>query len=156
MPVVTETLIDAAGGASRQAVAVDVADPSTGKPVRAVYAESATVVSRAVAFTDDTGTWSVVLAPNDGLLPSGTVYRVTVDGLARYITVPDVPGPCEVVDLLVDGPGDTPLEPAQYAALVAQIAATVPLPAGAGQVGQVLSIASLDPLTTAWVDAAPN
>ena len=113
--VVTNTLTDPAGRPLR-GVTVTVKLISPLNPF--LLNGSGEILSRTATDTDETGTWSVDLAPSDTLENANSYYLVdetcAPGGLRWPISVPDSGGPYELRDVLVSVPPDTdPGGPAQ-------------------------------------------
>ena len=124
MPVVTETL-DLPGGGSPTATVTITLVGEGGLPVEGFHsAGDVTIVGR-LQPTVTAGAWSVTLVANSLIVPSGTVYRRTVEGrgfgAADYFSVPATGGPYVLEDLLTEAPAS--IATSTYAALAARVTA---------------------------------
>lgn len=70
------------------------------------------VAGKAAAMTDSRGQWAMYLAPNSSLEPAGGAWLIAATPPGYdipisevYVAVPDVPGPHQVDDVVVDAPG---------------------------------------------------
>lgn len=105
--IVTNTLTDASGhpivGASVRILLISPANPF-------LLNGSGEILSQVPTETDDTGTWSVTLTPNDQLEQDNTYYLVdetcVPGGVIWPIAVPEGAGPFLLRDLLVAVPTD--------------------------------------------------
>lgn len=143
MPVVTETLVLPGGDPPPTTTAIIQLAGVDGHPFPMGYgtAPDATTVGtyRAAAVPEDpdadpvTATWSVDLLANSTLIPTGTVWMVTLSGpgidtTPRYFIVPDGGGPYDLVDLLTDPPAS--IAPTELAAHLAARGPGTHLPDG--------------------------
>lgn len=107
MTVVQENL-DLPGGVDPSGVTVTIQLRGTSPAGYGPSLES--IVGTLTLTPDEDGEWSADLVPNSEIVPTGTVYRVVIEGgeasnKRRYISVPDEAGPLEVRDLLTEEPG---------------------------------------------------